>query len=141
MSTVATIKTTSPIILFDGICNLCNTSVDFIVKRDKHQRLRFLSLQSEKAQQLLHSYKADDSIKTIVLLENGAVYTRSTAALRICRYLRFPWPLLQAFLIIPKFIRDAIYNVISKNRYKWFGRKTGCLIADRPSASFLAEES
>lgn len=116
------------IVLFDGVCLLCNQTVLFILKRDPKHYFRFGSLQSPKGQELLEQYglppKALDSL---VLIEQGKVYTYSTAPLRIARKLSLPWPLLTIFLLIPSFIRHPIYRWIAKNRYKWFGKKDQCM--------------
>ena len=118
-----------PIILFDGVCNLCNSAVNFVIKRDKKSVFKFATLQSDLARKIL----SDNSLlftdlNSFVLVENGVIYTRSTAALRVCRYLKGLWPLMFGFIIVPRFIRDLIYNWISKNRYRWFGKKESCMI-------------
>ena len=119
----------SPVVLFDGVCNLCEGSVRFIIERDPKGIFRFASLQSDAGKSLAEAHGADAShLNTMMLIENGRLYKRSTAALRIARRLRFPWSLGWIFIIVPPFIRDAIYNVISRNRYKWFGEKETCMI-------------
>lgn len=118
-----------PIILFDGVCNLCNGSVLFIIRRDPKARFRFASLQSTYGENFLkHNSLSTEEYDSIVLIEGGRFYTQSTAALRIAKRLNGAWPLLYAGIIIPKFIRDAMYNVIAKNRYRWFGKKDACMI-------------
>ncbi|NUM79858.1 thiol-disulfide oxidoreductase DCC family protein [bacterium] len=118
-----------PIILFDGVCNLCNGSVLFIIRRDPKARFRFASLQSTYGENFLkHNNLSTEEYDSIVLIEGGRFYTQSTAALRIAKRLNGAWPLLYAGIIIPKFIRDAMYNVIAKNRYRWFGKKDVCMI-------------
>lgn len=116
------------IVLFDGVCNLCTGSVLFILKRDKKDYFRFVSLQSEAAQKLLAGTTLTQDLDTFVLVENGVIYNRSTAALRVARKLSGLWPLLYVFIIVPKFIRDGVYRFISANRYKWFGKKDSCMI-------------
>lgn len=125
-----------PIILFDGVCNFCNSAVNFVIKRDKKSALKFATLQSNVAHQLLakHKLPADD-LRSFVFIENNKIYTRSTAALKVCRYLNVSWPLLYGFMIVPKFIRDGVYIWISKNRYRWFGKKEECMM---PSAGLRA---
>ena len=119
----------SKIILFDGICNLCSSSVQFVIKRDAKNRFLFASLQSAAGQGYLRRFGLPaDSFHSFVLVEDDKCYTRSTAALRVARFLTGAWPLLYACIIIPRFIRDAIYNVIARNRYKWFGKKEACWI-------------
>lgn len=116
-----------PVILFDGVCNLCNDSVQFILKRDKKKQFRFASLQSNAGQQLLHQFSLPAAnFNSFVLLEKDKVYTKSTGALRMCKLLGGGWALLYALIIVPRFIRDAVYNMIARNRYKWFGKKEEC---------------
>ena len=117
------------VILFDGVCNLCNSAVKFVLKRDKNSVFKFASLQSNAAKKLLSNTEvsAIDST-TFVLIENGTLYARSTAALRVCKHLSGLWPLMTVFMIVPRFIRDWVYNLISKNRYRWFGKRDTCMI-------------
>lgn len=118
-----------PIILFDGVCNLCNNAVNFVIKRDKKNLIQFVSLQSETAKVLLANCNMEaEEMKSFVFVEEGKPYTQSTAALKVCRYLTGLWPLLYGFIIVPCFIRDGIYKWIAKNRYKWFGKKNECMI-------------
>jgi len=113
------------VVLFDGVCNLCNGAVRFILARDPAGRFRFASLQSEFARRLL---REDGRVETIVLLEAGKSYFRSTAALRIARGLRFPWPLLYAFVAVPRPLRDLAYDWVARHRYAWFGKRETCLV-------------
>jgi predicted DCC family thiol-disulfide oxidoreductase YuxK len=116
-----------PVVLFDGVCNLCSGSVQFILKRDRKKKFRFASLQSNSGQGFLQQLSLPaDNFNSFVLLENNKVYTRSTGALRICKLLGGGWGLLYAFIMVPRFIRDGIYNIIARNRYKWFGKKEEC---------------
>lgn len=119
-----------PILLFDGVCNLCNGFVQFLIKRDPGGVFRFASLQSEAAEKLLDEKAPDlkDSLSTVVLIEGGQVYTHSDVALRVVRHLGGAWPLLQVFYILPKPLRDAIYNFVARNRYRWFGKKDQCMV-------------
>lgn len=121
--------TTEPIILFDGICNFCNGAVNFTIKRDKKKVIKFAALQSESGAQLLQQYglPAND-LRSFLFIENGKVYNRSTAALKVCRHLTGLWPLCYAFIIVPAFIRNGIYDFIAKNRYKWFGQRQECML-------------
>ncbi len=117
------------IILFDGVCNLCNGAVNFVIKRDKKNLIQFASLQSEAAHQLLADYNiASRKMESFIFIENGKGYTYSTAALKVCKHLNSLWPLFYGFIIVPPFIRDGIYKWIAKNRYKWFGQKNECMI-------------
>jgi predicted DCC family thiol-disulfide oxidoreductase YuxK len=111
------------IVLFDGVCNLCNGAVQFILARDPAGRFRFASLQSNAARRLL---KGDAPPETIVLIDAGKTYTRSAAALRIARGLRFPWPLLYAFVAVPRPLRDLAYRWVARHRYRWFGKRESC---------------
>jgi len=118
-----------PIILFDGICNFCNSAVNFTIKRNAKANIRFAPMQSEAGQKLLQQYDLPlDDLQSFIYFENGEVNKQSTAALKVCRHLKGLWPLCYGFIIIPKFIRDGIYNRIAKNRYKWFGVKQQCMI-------------
>ena len=117
------------LLLFDGVCNLCNSSVQFILLRDKKDRFRFASLQSDYGQNLLREHNLPtESFNSLVLVENGKIYQKSTAALRIARKLKGLWPLLFAFIIIPPFIRNFVYDIIAKNRYRLFGKKDECML-------------
>lgn len=118
-----------PVILFDGVCNFCNNAVNFVIKRDKKARILFAPLQSETGKRLLEQYALPvNDMESFVFIEKGKAYTRSTAALRVCRYLSALWPLCFGAIIVPKFIRDGIYNWIARNRYKWFGVRRECMI-------------
>ena len=132
-----------PIILFDGVCNFCNSAVNFVIKRDKNSILKFTTLQSGIAHQMLANQKIPaNDLSSFVFIENEKIYTRSTAALRVCKYLTGLWPLMYGFIIVPKFIRDGIYNWIAKNRYRWFGKKEECMIpTPQIKAKFLNELS
>jgi predicted DCC family thiol-disulfide oxidoreductase YuxK len=120
-----------PLILFDGVCNLCAGSVQFVLKRDPGKTFRFASLQGEASRTLLRELgQSPELLSSVVLFENGKIFTRSTAALRIVKRLSGIWPLLYMFIIVPPFIRDAVYQVIALNRYRWFGKKNECWIPD-----------
>ena len=117
------------IIFFDGVCNLCNNSVNFIIKRDKHKRFLYASLQSDAARDILLQFKIKISdLDSIILVENGKLYQKSTAILKIAKQLNGFWKVNYIFIIIPKFMRDNIYDIIAKNRYKWFGRREKCML-------------
>ena len=116
-----------PVVLFDGVCNLCNGAVDFIVRHDPDRRFKLASLQSDVGQALLERYGlAEDPPDSIVLVEDGRAYLRSTAALRVAAGLDGALPLLQAFLALPPRIRDAAYRYVAENRYRWFGTRETC---------------
>jgi predicted DCC family thiol-disulfide oxidoreductase YuxK len=128
-----------PVILFDGVCNLCNSSVNFVIDRDPQGTIYFAPLQSEYARKILEKHQIGMELNTIVLLEDGKVYDRSTAALRIARLLNGPWPLLYASIVIPRFIRDGVYRWIARNRYRWFGKTQACRVpTPELQARFLA---
>jgi predicted DCC family thiol-disulfide oxidoreductase YuxK len=117
------------ILLVDGVCNLCNALVRFIVRRDPRGTIRYASLQSETAQTLLQKHGAPDSnLDTVVLLESDRVFVRSTAVLHVFRHLTYPWPLLFALMVIPRSWRDRIYDAVARRRYKWFGRRDACMV-------------
>ncbi len=119
---------THPTIFFDGVCNLCNSSVNFIIKRDKEKRFRFSSLQGNYASEVLpEEYVNAEKLPSLVLLDEN-LKTKSTAALTIARHLSGFWPLLYGFMIIPAFIRHFFYDLVAKNRYRWFGKKDQCMI-------------
>ncbi len=119
------------IVLFDGVCNFCNGTVQFVIKNDPAKRFKFAALQSETGQALLqkHGFSLSD-FDTFVLVDGDRAYTKSGAALRMARGLKMPWPLLYGFIIVPAFIRDAAYSLVARNRYKWFGKKDACMIPD-----------
>ncbi|KJJ38079.1 thiol-disulfide oxidoreductase DCC family protein [Aequorivita vladivostokensis] len=117
------------IILFDGVCNLCNGAVTFIIKRDKKDVFKFAALQSEIGRELTSKFNIDTSkVDSIILIDGEKHYEKSSAALRIAKYLSGAYPLLFGFMVVPKFIRNAVYDYIAKNRYKWFGKKESCMI-------------
>jgi predicted DCC family thiol-disulfide oxidoreductase YuxK len=117
------------IILFDGVCNLCNSAVLFILRHDKEAKFNFASLQSTFGQnQLKYFGLRSGELNTIVLIKKGRVFTRSSAALEIARGLDGLWPSLYLFKIIPAFIGDFFYDFVSKNRYRWFGKQDACMV-------------
>lgn len=119
----------SPIILFDGVCNFCNYWVNFAIKRDRKKKLRFTPLQGETAKRLLPQYDINPtSLNSVIFIYNGKIYTQSSAAIRICKHLNRGWKLFYGLIIIPKILRDFFYNIIARNRYKWFGKKDQCMI-------------
>jgi predicted DCC family thiol-disulfide oxidoreductase YuxK len=119
----------NPVILFDGICNLCNSSVQYVLKYDAKKMFRFAALQSDAGQALLNKYNLPTTgFDSFVLIQNDKAYLKSTAALMVAKQLNGFIKLLYAFIIIPSFIRNFIYNFIAKNRYKWFGQKDSCIM-------------
>lgn len=116
------------IILFDGVCNFCNSSVQFILKRDMEGYFQFASLQGEIGQKQLGKHGIKTDVNSFVLIENDHYFVKSSAALRVCNHLKGPWKMLVLFLIIPPFIRDFFYNIVATNRYKWFGKRESCML-------------
>lgn len=116
------------LVLFDGVCNLCCTSVQFIIRNNKKKDLKFASLQSEFGQNQLSKYHLSSEVRTIVFIKNANAYLRSDAALEICAELNGFYPTLKFFKFIPASLRNWIYNWIAKNRYRWFGKKEQCWI-------------
>lgn len=110
--------------LFDGECNFCDRSVQFIIKRDP--KAVFASLQSETGKELLKKHQVDEDMDSLVLIEYDRTYVQSSAALRICKHLKGVWKVPYVLLLVPKPLRDFIYNNIAKNRYKWFGKNENC---------------
>jgi predicted DCC family thiol-disulfide oxidoreductase YuxK len=117
------------VILFDGVCNLCNRFVQFVIARDPRARFSFASLQSSTATRLAAARAGStDGRESIVLLENGREFTESTAALRIVAGLGFPWTLAGVLIIVPRPLRDWAYGVVARNRYRWFGKRQACMV-------------
>jgi len=128
---VKTIPKHKKLILFDGVCNLCNSSVLFVIKRDKKNVFMFAPLQGETGQQIINEYNIDTTQTDSIILydkEKVKIYSKSTAALKVAKHLGFPLNLSVIFQIIPPFIRNWIYDYIAKNRYKWYGKKDACMI-------------
>ena len=127
------------IILFDGVCNLCNASIDFILKRDSKNRFLVGALQELPGKKLLSNFQVPtDYLDSLVLIEEGEIYHRSTAALRIARKLDGLWPIFYPLILFPTTWRDWIYNWIGKNRYRWFGKKSTCRIpTEKERSKFL----
>ncbi len=123
------LKEFKKILLFDGVCNLCNSTVQFIIKRDKSACIKFASLQSDIGKELLKlNNQSISDFNSIVYLRNNEVLIKSTAALYLLKDIGGFWRIMFLFIVIPKFIRDFFYSIISKNRYKWFGKLEVCLI-------------
>jgi len=118
------------VVLFDGVCNLCNHTVDFILRHDPHSYFYFASLQSEIAQQLLSGYPNAGTyasqLDTVLLVEKGKVYEKSSAVLRIASRLSWQWQWLRIFSIVPRPLRNRLYDWVARNRYRWFGKKSTC---------------
>ncbi|WP_410513870.1 DCC1-like thiol-disulfide oxidoreductase family protein [Paenibacillus sp. BR2-3] len=124
-------ETLESIVLIDGVCHLCQGLVRFIIPRDPQARFMFAPLQSEAAQKLLQEVgiiMKPGHLSTVVLLENGIYYTESAAVLRIARKLRSPWPAAYIFILVPPVLRNAVYRLVARNRYRWFGLDEQCLL-------------
>ena len=120
---------TRQIILFDGVCNLCNGAVQFVIKHDPHAKFTFASLQSDTGKKLLEAHNLpSNQLNSFVLIQEERTYTKSTAALKVVMQLTGLIKLLYGFIIVPVFIRNAVYQLIANNRYKWFGKKEACMI-------------
>ena len=118
------------LVLFDGICNLCNASVNFIIKNDKKDRFRFTPIQSKVGQQIIKDLNIDTKKTDSIILysEKKEISYKSTAALLIVKHLGFPRHIMVIFLIVPKFIRNWVYDFIARNRYKWYGKREKCML-------------
>lgn len=121
-----------PVLFFDGVCNLCNTSVQFIIDRDKSNRFHFSSLQSQFAKDALpKEFTIEGDYQSLVLKNGEEILSKSSAVLEVSRHLSGLWSALYFLIIIPKPIRDYFYSIVAKNRYKWFGKKNECMIPTR----------
>ena len=123
--------TTGGIVLFDGVCNLCNGSVQFILDRDPKGYFSFASLQSERGKALLREHgvtPTEGDPDSVFLIEGGRLFDRSTAALRIAAHLTLPWSLMRIYLLLPAFLRDPFYKLVARNRYRLFGKTNECRI-------------
>ena len=122
-------KKNTKVILFDGVCNLCNNSVKLIIKNDKSNIFKFAPLQGKYGTKIQNRYNINTTeINSIILIDGKKTYAKSSAALRIAKDLRAPFFLFFVFIIVPVFIRNFIYDLIAKNRYKWFGKMDSCMI-------------
>ena len=126
---MSTSEVQNPVILFDGVCNLCNRSVQFIINRDPSGIFRFAPLQSETGKNLLSKFDLpNDKFDSIILVENNEYYLRSTAALKILQRLGALWKIVYVFMLVPRPVRDYIYDIVARNRYKWYGKRAQCMI-------------
>ena len=117
-----------PIVLFDGVCNYCNSWVNYAIKHDKKAKLKFAALQSAIGEKLREQYGFGSSIESVLLIDNGKVYKYSDAALEIAKRLDWPAKAIYGLKIFPRFLRTPVYKWIARNRYKWFGKKEECMI-------------
>lgn len=130
------------IVLFDGVCNLCNGTVQFIIRHDPNKRFLFAAIQSPAGQSLLAEHGMQQlRPDSVLLIEKGRIYSRSTAALKIASKLRVPWPLFAVFLVVPGPLRDMFYNLIAHNRYRLFGKRDACMLpSPQLRARFLDQQ-
>lgn len=123
------LPTSNPVVLFDGVCNFCNGAVNFLIRQDGEGSLRYAALQSDAGQQLLQQYGLPEAnFNSFVLIKEGKVYQRSGAALKLLPYLPWYWQWANIGWLLPPSLRDGIYNLIAKNRYRWFGKKEACMV-------------
>jgi len=128
------------VLLFDGVCTLCNGFVQFVIHRDPAGRFQFAPLQTGAARWLLATQGSLPLPDSLVLVENGRLFTRSAAALRVARGLRFPWPLAYVLVAVPRPLRDWVYDIVARRRYRWFGRRDVCMVpTPELRARFLSE--
>jgi len=118
----------NPVILFDGVCNLCNGTVDFLLKRDRKKQFRYAALQSKTGKALIQKYHFSEQTDSVILIKLNKAYFESDAAIEIANMLPYPWRLGIFFKIIPKYVRNKIYKWVAKNRYRWFGKRKTCRI-------------
>lgn len=121
-------ENSSPIVLFDGVCNYCNWMVNFAIRNDKMALLKFAPLQSEIGTKLRKEYNIGNDIDSLIFIDKNKAHVYADAALVIAKYLSYPAKLLTVFTILPSFICNPVYKWIAKNRYKWFGKKDSCMI-------------
>lgn len=135
-------KTDHGIILFDGECNFCNNSVQFIIKRDKNEHFLFASLQSDFGQKILQTYNLPNNCDSFVLIEKNQAFIESQATLHVCRHLNGLWKLFFIFITIPTPIRNYAYRIVAKNRVKWWGRSSSCMIpTDHIKKRFISKKT
>lgn len=128
------------VVFFDGVCNLCNASVDFIARRNSRRALYIASLQSNVAKENLPTFiTADITPRSIVFWQKGNLYQDSSAILQICKYLDYPWPLLRVFILLPQFIRNFMYRTVARYRYRWFGKSSSCRIPTEEEKAYFLE--
>ncbi len=118
-----------PVLLFDGVCNLCNNTVQFVIRHDPAGTVHFAALQSQIGQQLQQQHQLDPQrLDSLIFVDGGRAYTHSDAALRLARYLQRPWSFARVGLLVPRPIRNLVYRWIARNRYRWFGQTESCML-------------
>lgn len=137
--TIEQILLKQPILLFDGECGFCNKSIQFFLKHEKNKQVHFAPLQSEIGIKLRAYFEISENTDSLILIKNHAAYIKSCAALRLTKYMKGLWPMMYAFVIVPPFIRNFVYDFIAKRRMKWFGRVDNCALLDKEDKDrFLA---
>jgi len=137
---MSVLEVQNPVILFDGVCNLCSGSVRFIINRDPSGIFKFAPLQSETGKNLVSQFDLSNrKLDSIILIENSNYYLRSTAALKIAQRLGALWPLLSLLRLVPRPVRDYIYDIVARNRYKWYGKSVECMVPDADIKSRFLE--
>ncbi len=126
------------IVFFDGVCNLCNGFIDFLIKRDKKHVLKYASLQGNEVKEILSEIHSEQ-LNTIIYLRNGKVYYQSKAVLLILKDLRGIWSMAYGLIIFPRFFRDWVYNVVARNRYQWFGKRDTCRLPTEDEKKYILE--
>jgi len=122
-------ESAAKILLFDGLCNLCNSSVLFVIKRDANKQIRYAAIQSKQGMMLMKKYGIEEAyLGSLIFIDEGKVYLRSTGALRLCKYLKGLWPMFYILILVPPFIRNAVYDTVSKYRYRIFGKLETCMV-------------
>jgi predicted DCC family thiol-disulfide oxidoreductase YuxK len=130
-----------PVLLFDGVCNLCNGTVDFIIRKDRKKQFRFLSLQSEAGVAALEVFPLPEGTDSVILIHKGKMHTESDAALEVARLLPLPWKLAVLFKIIPRPWRNSVYRMIARNRYRWFGKKETCRLPSPEERAYFPDKN
>ena len=128
---------THPLVLFDGVCNLCNGTVDFILKRDRNRQFRFVALQSEAGEKIREKFRFPEEIDSVILILREQVFYESDAALEIARLLPAPWKWAVIFKAVPVRRRNAVYRWIASNRYRWFGKRNECRLPSAEEQKFF----
>ena len=137
---MSVLEVQNPVILFDGVCNLCSGSVRFIINRDPSGIFKFAPLQSETGKNLVSQFDLSNrKLDSIILIENSNYYLRSTAALKIAQRLGALWPLLSLLRLVPRPVRDYIYDIVARNRCKWYGKSVECMVPDADIKSRFLE--
>jgi predicted DCC family thiol-disulfide oxidoreductase YuxK len=133
--------TASPVLLFDGMCNLCTGAVGFVLAHEAEATLRFAPIQSPAGARLMRDFGFDPAdAKTFVLIADRRIYVRSDAAVRLARYLRGMWKLLGLIRVVPRPVRDFVYDLVARNRYRWFGRRDACMVPTRELKARFVED-